>query len=74
MLARYAPESRIGRQEGGYDALAKLSSNENPYGPSPAAMKAMEAAWKYSNRYGYPTATCRKSSPTTWACLGTTCF
>ena len=54
MLARYAPESRIGRQEGGYDALAKLSSNENPYGPSPAAMKAMEAAWKYSNRYGYP--------------------
>lgn len=54
MLARYAPESRIGQQEGGYDALAKLSSNENPYGPSPAAMKAMEAAWKYSNRYGYP--------------------
>lgn len=54
VLARYAPESRIGRQEGGYDALAKLSSNENPYGPSPAAMKAMEAAWKYSNRYGYP--------------------
>ncbi len=54
MLARYAPESRIGRQDGGYDALAKLSANENPYGPSPAAMKAMEAAWKYSNRYGYP--------------------
>lgn len=53
-MARYAPESRIARQDGGYDALAKLSSNENPYGPSPAAMEAMNAAWKYANRYGYP--------------------
>ena len=37
-----------------YDDLAKLSSNENPYGPSDKMMEAMNAAWKYSNRYGYP--------------------
>lgn len=37
-----------------YDALAHLSTNENPYGPSPAALEAMNGAWKYANRYGYP--------------------
>jgi len=37
-----------------YDSLAKLSFNENPYGPSESALEAMNAAWKYSNRYGYP--------------------
>ena len=37
-----------------YDDLAKLSSNENPYGPSEKMMASMNAAWKYSNRYGYP--------------------
>jgi len=37
-----------------YDALAKLSSNENPYGPPESVMKAMTNAFKYSNRYGYP--------------------
>jgi histidinol-phosphate aminotransferase len=37
-----------------YDALAKLSSNENPYGPPESVMKAMTGAFKYSNRYGYP--------------------
>ena len=37
-----------------YDDLAKLSSNENPYGPSDKMMVAMNSAWKYSNRYGYP--------------------
>lgn len=37
-----------------YDDLAKLSSNENPYGPSDRMMAAMNSAWKYSNRYGYP--------------------
>ena len=37
-----------------YDDLAKLSSNENPYGPSDKMMEAMNVAWKYSNRYGYP--------------------
>ncbi len=37
-----------------YDALAKISSNENPYGPPESVMKAMNGAWKYANRYGYP--------------------
>lgn len=37
-----------------YDSLAKLGNNENPFGPSEVVMKAMNAAWKYSNRYGYP--------------------
>ncbi len=37
-----------------YDALAKLSSNENPYGPSESVLEAMNSAWKYANRYGYP--------------------
>ncbi len=39
-----------------YDRMVKLSSNENPYGPSEAVMKAMTGAWKYANRYGYPDA------------------
>ena len=39
-----------------YDTMAKLSSNENPWGPIPSAMEAMNYAWKYSNRYGYPDA------------------
>jgi histidinol-phosphate/aromatic aminotransferase/cobyric acid decarboxylase-like protein len=37
-----------------YDALAKLSSNENPYGPPESVMQAMTKAFKYANRYGYP--------------------
>ncbi len=37
-----------------YDKLVKISSNENPYGPSEAVMKAMTDAWKYANRYFYP--------------------
>ena len=37
-----------------YDALVKLYGNENNYGPPDAVMKAMNSAWKYSNRYGYP--------------------
>jgi histidinol-phosphate aminotransferase len=37
-----------------YDELAKLANNENPYGPSQAVLKAMEGAFKYANRYGYP--------------------
>jgi histidinol-phosphate aminotransferase len=37
-----------------YDALAKISSNENPYGPPESVLKAMNGAWKYANRYGYP--------------------
>ena len=37
-----------------YDAMAKLAQNENPYGPPESVMKAMNGAWKYANRYGYP--------------------
>ncbi|MGH9203658.1 MAG: aminotransferase class I/II-fold pyridoxal phosphate-dependent enzyme, partial [Vicinamibacterales bacterium] len=37
-----------------YDSFAKLSSNENNYGPPESVMKAMNGAWKYANRYGYP--------------------
>lgn len=37
-----------------YDALAKINFNENPYGPSEKVMEAMQYAFKYSMRYGYP--------------------
>lgn len=37
-----------------YDAIAHLSSNENCWGPPESVMKAMNSAWKYCNRYGYP--------------------
>ena len=40
--------------EAEYDAFAKLASNENPYGPYDSAMEAMNHAFKYANRYGYP--------------------
>lgn len=38
----------------GYDSLAKLANNENPYGPPESVIKAMTQAFKYANRYGYP--------------------
>jgi histidinol-phosphate aminotransferase len=47
-----APRARPPMDE--YDSFAKLSSNENNYGPPESVMKAMNNAWKYSNRYGYP--------------------
>ena len=37
-----------------YDAFAKINFNENPYGPSEKVMEAMQYAFKYSMRYGYP--------------------
>jgi histidinol-phosphate aminotransferase len=37
-----------------YDAYVKLAANENNYGPPESVMKAMNSAFKYSNRYGYP--------------------
>ena len=45
-----APQSQVDE----YDALAHLSSNENPFGPSEKAREAMTYAFKYSMRYGYP--------------------
>jgi histidinol-phosphate aminotransferase len=47
-----APRGRTSLEE--YDAFAKLASNENPYGPPESVMKAMNYAFKYANRYGYP--------------------
>jgi histidinol-phosphate aminotransferase len=47
-----APRARGPLDE--YDSFAKLASNENNYGPPESVMKAMNNAWKYSNRYGYP--------------------
>lgn len=43
-----------------YDALAHLSSNENPFGPSEKAIEAMTYAFKYSMRYGYPDNNCQQ--------------
>jgi histidinol-phosphate aminotransferase len=49
-----APGGRARLSPAEYDGLAKLASNENPYGPPESVMKAMTDAFKYSNRYGYP--------------------
>jgi len=48
------PRKRVPPQSEDYDRMAKLSFNENPYGPSEAVMEAMTGAFKYANRYGYP--------------------
>ncbi len=37
-----------------YDSFAKLSFNENNYGPPESVLEAMTRAFKYANRYGYP--------------------
>jgi histidinol-phosphate/aromatic aminotransferase/cobyric acid decarboxylase-like protein len=50
--AAAAPRARMTVAE--YDAMAKLASNENPYGPPESVLKAMTEAVKYANRYGYP--------------------
>ena len=46
--------ARAGANANDYDSFAHLSSNENCWGPPESVMKAMNNAWKYSNRYGYP--------------------
>ena len=46
--------ARAPRAMDDYDTMAHLSSNENCWGPPESVMKAMNSAWKYSNRYGYP--------------------
>ena len=46
------PRPRMGVDE--YDGMAKLASNENPYGPPDSVLKAMTNAFKYANRYSYP--------------------
>jgi histidinol-phosphate aminotransferase len=52
--AQGAAAARAPRMMDDYDAMAHLSSNENCWGPPESVMKAMNNAWKYSNRYGYP--------------------
>ena len=37
-----------------YDAMVKLSANENNYGPPESVIKAMTDSLKYANRYGAP--------------------
>ncbi|MDH4063256.1 MAG: aminotransferase class I/II-fold pyridoxal phosphate-dependent enzyme [Acidobacteriota bacterium] len=37
-----------------YDRMAKIANNENNWGPPESVMKAMNDAWKYVGRYGYP--------------------
>lgn len=37
-----------------WDSMAKCNFNENPYGPYDSVMKAMNHAFKFANRYGYP--------------------
>jgi histidinol-phosphate aminotransferase len=54
--ARGAGGARPGANANDYDSFAHLSSNENCWGPPESVMKAMNNAWKYSNRYGYPDA------------------
>jgi histidinol-phosphate aminotransferase len=51
-----APAARAARSAASddWDSFAHLSSNENCWGPPESVMKAMNSAWKYSNRYGYP--------------------
>jgi len=53
-----APRARAAAAAAGpaddWDSFAHLSSNENCWGPPDSVMKAMNNAWKYSNRYGYP--------------------
>ena len=48
--------AQFGGGEAEYDAFAKLASNENNFGPPQNVMQAMNHAWKYANRYGYPDA------------------
>src|SRR5689334_16480345 len=49
-----ATTQRFGGSDADYDKMIKLASNENNYGPPKAVMDAMQGAWKYANRYGYP--------------------
>ena len=52
-MVPYAPGLRASevRERTGKDVIHKLSSNENPYGPVPAAVKAMRAVLPRLNRY-----------------------
>jgi histidinol-phosphate aminotransferase len=53
-LFAQAVTQRFGGNDADYDRMVKLASNENNYGPPKAVTDAMQGAWKYANRYGYP--------------------
>jgi histidinol-phosphate aminotransferase len=52
-LVPYAPGLRASevRDRSGCDHIIKLSSNENPYGPVPGAIAAMQSVLPHLNRY-----------------------
>lgn len=52
-LAPYTPGLRVSqvRERSGREHVVKLSSNECPYGPVPAALDAINAVLPYLNRY-----------------------
>jgi histidinol-phosphate aminotransferase len=54
LARRAAPRGDARLDEDEYESFAKLSYNENPYGPTEPVLKAMTKAFKYANRYGYP--------------------
>ena len=57
LLAQETPAEaarRSARMLDDYDSLAKISFNENPYGPPQSVLDAITHAFKYANRYGYP--------------------
>jgi histidinol-phosphate aminotransferase len=52
-MVPYAPGLRASevRAKSGKDVIRKLSSNENPYGPFPSAIKGMRSVLRHLNRY-----------------------
>lgn len=50
-LSMAAPGLRLANKVSNYAAVVRLSSNENPYGPSPMAVKAMTDAFSLAWRY-----------------------
>ncbi len=51
-----AQRARGPMSEADYDRMVKLGNNENNWGAPPSVMTAMNHAWKYAGRYGYPDA------------------
>jgi histidinol-phosphate aminotransferase len=54
LLAQGPDGTWVTQQANDYDGMAKLANNENPWGPSQNVLSAMQGAFKYSNRYGFP--------------------
>ena len=71
-LAPYVPGKPTGelKRELGLDRVVKLASNENPQGPSPAAVEAMTLAAREVHRYPDPAAFELKQALATRASVG----